>query len=69
MTRFIAEREKLHSYLLGLQVQPGDWITDGTLRSLTAGLAAKSSGVAAAAGRAVSIVDGKIRPSVHPDIY
>jgi MFS transporter, DHA2 family, multidrug resistance protein len=61
MTRFIAEREKLHSYLLGLQVQPGDWITDGTLRNLTAGLAAKSNGVAAAAGRAVGIVDSKVR--------
>jgi MFS transporter, DHA2 family, multidrug resistance protein len=61
MTRFIAEREKLHSYLLGLQVQPGDWVTDGTLRNLTAGLAAKSNGVAAAAGRAVGIVDGKVR--------
>jgi DHA2 family multidrug resistance protein len=61
MTRFIAEREKLHSYLLGLQVQPGDWITDGTLRNLTAGLAAKSNGVGAAAGRAVGIVDSKVR--------
>src|SRR5262249_10151356 len=28
MTRFIAEREKMHSFLLGLHVQPGDWITD-----------------------------------------
>ena len=25
MTHFIAEREKVHSFLVGLQVQPGDW--------------------------------------------
>jgi MFS transporter, DHA2 family, multidrug resistance protein len=61
MTHFIPEREKLHSYLLGLQVQPGDWISDGTLRNLTAGLASKSSGLAAAAGRAVGLVDSKVR--------
>jgi DHA2 family multidrug resistance protein len=61
MGHFIAEREKLHSYLLGLQVQPGDWITEQTLKSVTAGLAAKSNGLASAAGRAVAIVDGKVR--------
>lgn len=59
MTRFIAEHEKLHSHLLGLHVQAGDWITDHLLRGMSAGLAAKSSG--AAAGRAAAIIDGKIR--------
>ena len=59
MTRFIAEREKLHSYLLGLHVQAGDWIADHLLRSVTAGLAGRSSGLAA--DRAAAIVDGKIR--------
>jgi hypothetical protein len=42
-------------------VQPGDWITDGTTRKLTAGLVAKSSGVAEAAGRALEIVNSKVR--------
>jgi DHA2 family multidrug resistance protein len=59
MTHFIAEREKLHSHLLGLHVQAGDWIAEHLLRNLTAGLSAQSSGVAA--GRAAAIVDGKIR--------
>jgi DHA2 family multidrug resistance protein len=59
MTYFIADREKLHSNLLGLHVQAGDWITDHLLRGVTAGLTAQSSGVAA--GRAAAIVDGKIR--------
>ena len=39
MARFIAEQEKLHSYLVGLHVQSGDWITEHTVRLLTAGLA------------------------------
>jgi DHA2 family multidrug resistance protein len=61
MGHFIAEREKLHSYLLGLQVQSGDWITEGTLRNLAAGLGAKSNGFVAATGRALSIIDSKLR--------
>jgi MFS transporter, DHA2 family, multidrug resistance protein len=61
MVRFIAEREKLHSFLLGLHVQPGDWITDQTLTSLMAGLAARSSGLAAAADRALELVNGSLR--------
>jgi MFS transporter, DHA2 family, multidrug resistance protein len=61
MGRFIADQEKLHSNLLGLQVQSGKWITAGALRNLTAGLTAKSSGFTAAAGRAALIVDSKVR--------
>jgi MFS transporter, DHA2 family, multidrug resistance protein len=65
MTRFIAEREKVHSFLLGLHVQPGDWITDGTLSHLTRGLAAKSSGLGAAAGRAIGIMNGSVRVQAY----
>jgi DHA2 family multidrug resistance protein len=61
MSRYIAEQEKLHSYLLGLHVQAGDWITDHTVRILTAGLAARSNGTAGAAGRAVGLVGGEVR--------
>jgi MFS transporter, DHA2 family, multidrug resistance protein len=61
MGHFIADHEKLHSNLLGLQVQSGNWITDGTIRHLAAGLASKSTGLAAATGRAVGIVDSKLR--------
>jgi DHA2 family multidrug resistance protein len=61
MGRFIAEQEKLHSYLLGLQVQAGDWITEYTVRLLTAGLAHASNGTAGAAGRAVGVVAGRVR--------
>ena len=61
MGHFIAEREELHSFLLGLHVQPGSWLTTQTITELTAGLAAKSAGVAAAAGRAVGITAGSVR--------
>src|ERR1700675_2012794 len=61
MTHFIAQREKLHSNLLGLHVQGGNWITDGNLRQLTAGLLSKSSGVAAATGRAAGLLGGRLR--------
>src|SRR5262249_35096046 len=61
MGRFIAEREKLHSNLLGRHVDAGNWITGHTLTYLTAGLAAKSAGIASAAGRAVGLVNGAVR--------
>ncbi len=61
MGHFIADREKLHSNLLGLHVQRGSWITDLTLHGLAAGLAGKSDGVAGATGRALDIVNSKLR--------
>src|SRR6516225_5751865 len=61
MGQFIAEREKFHSNLLGLLVQQGNWITEGSIRQLTAGLSAKSSGLAHAAGRAVDVVSARLR--------
>src|SRR6185436_13609876 len=38
MGRFIAEQEKLHSHLIGLHVQAGDWSVQHTVRLLSAGL-------------------------------
>src|ERR1700688_23982 len=58
---FIAQREKLHSNLLGLHVQEGSWTTDGNLRSMTAGVLSKSSGLGAATGRATGLLDGRLR--------
>jgi DHA2 family multidrug resistance protein len=65
MARFIAEQEKVHSYLLGLHVQPGDWIADHTIRLLSAGLADRSSGSAGAAGRAVGLIAGSVRQQAY----
>ena len=61
MGHFIAQREKLHSNLLGLHAQNGNWITDGNIRQLTAGLFSQSSGLAAATGRAVGVISGRLR--------
>jgi DHA2 family multidrug resistance protein len=61
MGHFIAEREKLHSNLLGLHVQGGNWITDGSVGQMTAGLYSKSSGLAAATGRAVGVIGDRLR--------
>ena len=61
MGHFLAEREKLHSNLLGLHVAGGSWITDWNIRALTAGLNAKSSGMAAAGARAVDLVAARVR--------
>ena len=61
MTHFVAVRERVHSNLLGLHVQQGDWIDDTAIRQLGAGLFGKSTGVAAATGRAVGIVSARLR--------
>ena len=61
MAHFIADREKLHSNLLGLHVTQGSWITDGNLHALAAGVYAKSSGMAAAGIRAVDLIGARLR--------
>jgi DHA2 family multidrug resistance protein len=61
MGHFVAQREKLHSNLLGLHVSSGDWITRQNVHALTAGLYAKSSGMATAGARAIDLVAGRLR--------
>ena len=60
MGHFIAQREKLHSNLLGLHVQRGNWITDGTIQGLASGLFSHSAGLAAATGGAVGITASRL---------
>ena len=61
MGHFLADREKLHSNLLGLHVTRGSWIANGNLHALTAGVYAKSSGAAAAGARAVELIAARLR--------
>jgi MFS transporter, DHA2 family, multidrug resistance protein len=61
MGHFLADREKLHSNLLGLHVTQGSWITDASLHALTAGVYAKSSGLAAAGARAADLIGARLR--------
>jgi len=61
MGHFLAIREKLHSNLLGLHVSSGDWVTVQNLRAMTAGLYAKSNGLATAGARAVDLIAARLR--------
>jgi len=61
MAHFLADREKLHSNLLGLHVSSGNWITDANIHAMTAGLFGKSSGIASAGARAVDLIAARIR--------
>ena len=61
MGHFLADREKLHSNLLGLHVTGGSWITDGNLNALAAGVYARSSGIAQAGARAVDLIAARLR--------
>jgi DHA2 family multidrug resistance protein len=65
MGHFLALREKLHSNLLGLHVSGGNWITDQNIRAMTAGLYAKSSGIAAASARAIDLIGARLRLQAH----
>jgi len=61
MAHFLAQREKLHSNLLGLHVTQGSWVTDGNLHALAAGVYAKSPSAAAAGARAVELIAARLR--------
>src|ERR1700692_1677448 len=61
MGHFLAQREKLHSNLLGLHVSSGDWLTNTNIHGMTAGIYAKSSGLATAGARAVDLIAARIR--------
>ena len=61
MAHFLADREKLHSNLLGLHVSSGNWITDANIHAMTAGLFGKSSGIASAGARAVDLIAARMR--------
>jgi MFS transporter, DHA2 family, multidrug resistance protein len=61
LTHFVAQREQFHSYVLGLHVQQGQWVTDGALRRLAIGLSSQSPGFRAATARAVGLVSGRVR--------
>jgi MFS transporter, DHA2 family, multidrug resistance protein len=61
MGHFVAQREKLHSNLLGLHVSSGDWLTNQNIHGMAAGLYAKSSGLVTAGARAVDLIAARTR--------
>jgi DHA2 family multidrug resistance protein len=60
MGHFVAQREKLHSNLLGLHVTGGDWTTIQNFHAMAAGLYAKSYGLAAAGARSVDLIAARL---------
>jgi DHA2 family multidrug resistance protein len=65
MTHFVAEREKVHSNLLGLHIQSGAWLTDERVRMLTAGMSPSSIGLDDAQNRAVTILSQQVRAQAY----
>ena len=61
MSHFVAQREKLHSNLLGLHVTGGDWITTQNFYAMAAGLYSKSYGMATAGARSVDLIAARLR--------
>src|SRR5499427_11148532 len=61
MGHFIAQQEKLHSNLVGLHVERGNWITDGSIRHMTLGLFSKSYGLDEATGRAIGVMSQQLK--------
>jgi len=61
MAHFLADREKLHSNLLGLRVTQGSWITDWNIHAMTAGVFGRSSGLPSAGARAVDLIAARLR--------
>jgi DHA2 family multidrug resistance protein len=61
MGHFLAQREKLHSNLLGLHVSGGNWITGQNIHAMTGGLYPKSPGIVAAGARAVDLIAARVR--------
>jgi MFS transporter, DHA2 family, multidrug resistance protein len=61
MGRYVAEREKVHSNLLGLHVQGGNWVTDSQLHGTAAKLFSHSSGLPAATARSAALISSRLR--------
>jgi MFS transporter, DHA2 family, multidrug resistance protein len=65
INRFISVREQLHSNLLGLHVDLGDWLTDERLRMLTAGFFPASAGPEEAQQRAIGILIQQVKAQAY----
>jgi DHA2 family multidrug resistance protein len=69
MQRVLAVREQFHSNLIGLHVDPGDWVTDERLRMLAGGLSSQSSGLEDAQARAALFLGGQIKSQAYTLAY
>jgi DHA2 family multidrug resistance protein len=65
MARFVSEREKFHSNLLGLHVDVGNWLTDERVRMLSAGLFPGSGSAEEAQQRALGVLSQQVRGQAY----
>ena len=59
--RFLTVREQLHSNLLGLHVEPGNWITAERLHGMAAALTPFSAGAEEAQARSAAVLAGQVK--------
>jgi DHA2 family multidrug resistance protein len=69
MQHFIAVREKVHSNLIGLHVEAGNWLTDERLRLLTGGVSSNSTGMDEAQRRSAALLGGQVRQQAYTLAY
>jgi MFS transporter, DHA2 family, multidrug resistance protein len=65
MTRFLSLRQKFHSNMLGLHVEPGSWLTDERIRMLSGGVLPASTGQEEALSRAVRVLEQQVRAQAY----
>ena len=65
MIHFLSAREKLHSYLIGLHIDAGDWTVQQRLSMLAAGVAPNSNGADGASARAVALLALQVRRQAY----
>jgi MFS transporter, DHA2 family, multidrug resistance protein len=65
MTHFLSVREKIHSNLIGLHVDAGDWTVQQRLSTLAAGVFPNSNGADGASARAVGLLALQVRRQAY----
>jgi DHA2 family multidrug resistance protein len=69
MQRLISVREQFHSNMLGLHVDPGNWLTTERVQLLAQTLFPGSSGTEEAQGRAALLLGGQIKLQAYTLAY
>jgi MFS transporter, DHA2 family, multidrug resistance protein len=69
MQRLISVREQFHSNMIGLQVEPGNWLTTERVQFLSRALFPGSAGAEDAQGRAALILGGQVKLQAYTLAY
>jgi MFS transporter, DHA2 family, multidrug resistance protein len=69
MQRLLSVREQLHSNMIGLHVEVGNWLTSERLQLLTQGLFSGSAGAEDAQQRAALLLGGQVKLQAYTLAY